>query len=265
MRVMASQFTGYSTVCLTDCSHWQQRNHQNYASLNLCEANQLFLTGGFPSQRASDEDSGMVKPWPCKNSWSDHFLIKLLYFWSASTDPTLVHTYNDKNNQHKLGTFLLQNTALWIFVKWIMMTSSKWKHFPRCWPFVRGIHRSPVNSSHKGQWRGALMFSLIFAWMDGWVNNREDGDLRRPYVHYDVTVMIVGFVRLLFPHTLHTVCCGHQIGLIYFIQYFQLVFLWNAFGRPTRVFHGRFTWYLNGILEFCFCMVMTWFAVLICI
>ena len=35
-----------------------------------------------------------------------------------------------------------------------------WKHFPRCWPFVRGIHRSPVNSPHKGQWRGALIFSL---------------------------------------------------------------------------------------------------------
>ena len=37
----------------------------------------------------------------------------------------------------------------------------KWKHFSRCWPFVRGIHRSPVNSPHKGQWRGTLMFSLI--------------------------------------------------------------------------------------------------------
>ena len=35
----------------------------------------------------------------------------------------------------------------------------KWEHFPRYWPFVRGIHRSPVNSPHKGQWRGALMFS----------------------------------------------------------------------------------------------------------
>ena len=29
----------------------------------------------------------------------------------------------------------------------------KWKHFPRNWPFVRGIHRGPVNSPHKGQWR----------------------------------------------------------------------------------------------------------------
>ena len=65
----------------------------------------------------------------------------------------------------------------------------KWKHFPRYWPFVRGIHRSPVNSQHKGQWRGALMFSLICAWMKDWVNNREAGDLRRHHTHYDVIVM----------------------------------------------------------------------------
>ena len=34
----------------------------------------------------------------------------------------------------------------------------RWKHFPRYWHFVRGIHWSPVNSPNKGQWRGALMF-----------------------------------------------------------------------------------------------------------
>ena len=65
----------------------------------------------------------------------------------------------------------------------------KWKHFPRNWPFVRGIHWSPVNSPHKGQWRGALMFSLICVWINDWVNNREAGDLRRYLVHYDVIVM----------------------------------------------------------------------------
>ena len=65
----------------------------------------------------------------------------------------------------------------------------KWKHFLRYWPFVRGIHRSPVNSPHKGQWRGALMFSLICVWINGWVNNREAGDLRRYRAHYDVIVM----------------------------------------------------------------------------
>ena len=65
----------------------------------------------------------------------------------------------------------------------------KWKHFPRYWSFVRGIHRWPVSSPHKGQWRGALMFSLIWAWINGWVNNSESGDLRRHRAHYDVTVM----------------------------------------------------------------------------
>ena len=65
----------------------------------------------------------------------------------------------------------------------------KWQRFPRNWPFVRGIHRSPVNSPHKGQWRGALIFSLICAWINDWVNNREAGDLRRYRAHYDVIVM----------------------------------------------------------------------------
>ena len=65
----------------------------------------------------------------------------------------------------------------------------KWKHFPRYWPFVRGIHRSPVNSPHKAQWRGALMFSLICVWINDWVNNREAGDWRRYRDHYDVPVM----------------------------------------------------------------------------
>ena len=65
----------------------------------------------------------------------------------------------------------------------------KWKHFPRHWPFVPGIHPPPVYSPHNGQWRGALMFSLICAWINGWGNNREAGDLRRHCPHYDVIVM----------------------------------------------------------------------------
>ena len=67
----------------------------------------------------------------------------------------------------------------------------KWKHFSRYWPFVRGIHRWPVNSSRKDQWRGALIFSLICAWIDRWANNREAADLRRHHAHYDVTVVSV--------------------------------------------------------------------------
>ena len=79
-----------------------------------------------------------------------------------------------------------------IFPQWMVTHDDaiKWKYFPRYWPFVRGIHRSPVNSPHKGQWRGALMFSLICAWIHGWINNRKAGDLKRHRAHYDVTVMV---------------------------------------------------------------------------
>ena len=66
----------------------------------------------------------------------------------------------------------------------------KWKHFLRYWLFVRGIHRSPVNSNHKGQWRGALMFYFICRWTNGWANHRDAGDLRRHRTHYGVTVMV---------------------------------------------------------------------------
>ena len=68
----------------------------------------------------------------------------------------------------------------------------KWKDLRYC-AFVWGIHRSPVNSSHRGQWRGAWMFSLICAWINGWVNNRDAGDLRRHRPHNYVTVMWIYF------------------------------------------------------------------------
>ena len=70
----------------------------------------------------------------------------------------------------------------------------KWKHFPSYWPFVWGICRSPRKSPHQGQWGGTLMFSLICAWINGWVNTREPGDLRRHSAHYDVAVMILNFL-----------------------------------------------------------------------
>ena len=69
-----------------------------------------------------------------------------------------------------------------------MMTSPN-ENIPRHWPFMRGIQRSPMNSPHKGQWRGALMFSQICAWTNGWANSRDAGDMRRHYTRYDVTIM----------------------------------------------------------------------------
>ena len=66
-----------------------------------------------------------------------------------------------------------------------------WKYFPRYWPFLWGIHRSPVNSPHKGQ-RRVWMSSLICTWTNSWENNRDAGDLRRRRAHYDVNVMLRG-------------------------------------------------------------------------
>ena len=94
---------------------------------------------------------------------------------------------------------------------------SWWRHqmetFRRCWPLLRGIHRWPVNSSHKSQWREALMFSLICAWINSSVNNRETGDLRRHRAHYDVTVMIVVSVFSMYI----LLYIRHQVELLFLL------------------------------------------------
>ena len=113
-----------------------------------------------------------------------------LWVWSTGGFP------HSSTNNAEIGFNFF--TSLWfmssliiLFTLWFRFHDNIiiWKHFPRRWSFVRGIHRSPVNSPHKGQWRGALMFSLICVWINGWVNNVEGGDLRRHRSHYDVTVM----------------------------------------------------------------------------
>ena len=82
----------------------------------------------------------------------------------------------------------------WCFNVFMLRADCSWwchqmQICPRHWPFVWGIHRSPVNSPHKGHWRGSLMFSLIYVWINCWVNNREAGDFIRHRIHYVVAVM----------------------------------------------------------------------------
>ena len=48
----------------------------------------------------------------------------------------------------------------------------KWEPFQRYWPFLWGVHRSLVNSTHKGQWRGA--FSVFFHLrLDNWLSKHS--------------------------------------------------------------------------------------------
>ena len=81
----------------------------------------------------------------------------------------------------------------------------KWKHIPHYWSFVQGIHQSLVNSLHKGQCHGALMFSLICAWINGWANNHEAGDLRCHCAHYDVTVITNSNNKTMQPDSCNTI------------------------------------------------------------
>ena len=121
----------------------------------------------------------------------------------------------------------------------------KRKHFPRYWPFVRGIHRSLVNSPYKGQWRGALMFSLIGVWRNGWANNGDAGDSSPFRPHYDVIVMNFPF------STMNHCTMGAQR-----IQFTQLIFnprslwwkdycpsRWHCV-KPTSVINGTIDWHI---------------------
>ena len=121
--------------------------------------------------------------------------------WGLVLKQTLIiHLFeNTMSNGVIISFWYLKIGSLWykgvIYLVWAEYHDDviKWKHFPRYWPFVRRIHRSPVNSPHKGQWRGALMFTLICARINGWVNNREAGDLRPNRAHYGVIVMSYGY------------------------------------------------------------------------
>ena len=68
-----------------------------------------------------------------------------------------------------------------------------WRHqmetFSASLALCAGNSPVPVNSPHKGQWSGALVFSLICVWIHGWVNKGEAGDLICHRGHYDINVM----------------------------------------------------------------------------
>ena len=143
----------------------------------------------------------------------------------------------------------LSVTEYWMARYLLHVDVIKWKHFPRYWPFEQGIHQSPVNSPHKGQWHGALMFSLSCAWINRWVNNREAGDLRCHHAHYDITVMIRSTlsspmfqdltyygVRLTEGMVLTTNLDIIPCKVSFIIKYFEFVFAENISQNAKSVF-----------------------------
>ena len=133
--------------------------------------------------------------------YSSYFIWPFIYWIQATRYHQMQTEYG--NNDLKTCLFCVIQTRLFLPCKQVgrawppryhVGDVMKWKNFQRYWPFVWGIHRSPVNSPHKGQWRGALMFSLIYIWINGWVNNRVAGDLRCHLTHYDIIVMTCFFL-----------------------------------------------------------------------
>ena len=112
----------------------------------------------------------------------------VLYFHHLSLCTARSFFYTDVQTHHLTAVTVI---FLWTIFLAIPCNDDviKWTYFPRYWPFVWGIHRSPVNSPHKGQWHAAAVFSFICAWIHVWKNNREAGYLRRHRAHYVVTVM----------------------------------------------------------------------------
>ena len=142
-------------------------------------------------------------------------------------DSTTCHACRIYRTSHKHGyifttvCFFAVLVSLTDTLMWYHDAIVKWKHFPRYWPFVRGLHRSPVNSPHKGQWRKTLMFSLICAWIDNWVYNHGAGDLRRHRAHHDVIIMLYAKVASsVFPFfqklrlDLHSLCSNCPVTTI---------------------------------------------------
>ena len=92
----------------------------------------------------------------------------------------------------------------------------KWKHFPCYWSFVRGIHRSPVNSPHKSQWRGALIFSFICAWTNVSANNQDAGDLKSHSNVLQCSVrqgVVSEYITMLFTHNMKTSWHGNTFRI----------------------------------------------------
>ena len=148
-----------------------------------------------PANKMSNFLEIFISVW-CPGLWNDQNT--LMSRTSQSSYVSIGHIWDSKLYARFTGPKSDFPHFNYLKMEVVMMTSSnenvtEWKRY---WPYVRGIHRSPVNSPHKGQWRGASMFSLICVWINGWVNNREAGDLRHHCGRYDVIVILSTY---LFP------------------------------------------------------------------
>ena len=118
------------------------------------------------------------------DSWSFNYSYNQQWF-----DAHLVWNRNFDDAALNCGNTIANVPIITVYCRAIAWWRHQMETFSALLAICGGIQRSPVISPHKGQWRGALMFSLVCVWINGWVNNREAGNLIRYRAHYDVSVM----------------------------------------------------------------------------
>ena len=79
------------------------------------------------------------------------------------------------------------------------------------------VGNSPVNSPHTGQLRVAMIFSLICAWINGWANHRDAGDLRRHRAQYDVTVIFLAITTGLISRCVRWIATAIHLKIGYLV------------------------------------------------
>ena len=159
---MGSQRLAAISCCF--CSPWWRHQMETVSALLAICAGNSPVPGEFPAQRPVTQGFDVffgLRP--------DKQLSKQSWGWWFQTPSHSLWRHRNAGEYH-------DNVI-------------KWKHFPPCWPFARGIYRSPVYSPHKGQRRGALIVSLICASPNGCTNNRDTDDLRR-HCAYDVSDIV---------------------------------------------------------------------------
>ena len=87
----------------------------------------------------------------------------------------------------------------------------KWKHFPRHWPSFGEFTGDRVTGHLGGEFTGEFpaerpvtrSFDVFIDLRlnNDWVNNREAGDLRRYRTHFDVIVMCILLLILIYQQT----------------------------------------------------------------
>ena len=108
------------------------------------------------------------------NAYNQYIIICVGHYWVKMSsehcqgiEAFIDHCYALLTHCRLLAPYYIMDLDHHWFNCWLvtktMMTSSNGNIFRVTGHFMQGIHRSPVNSPHKGQWRGALMFSLIYA------------------------------------------------------------------------------------------------------